>query len=205
VIEEFVIGTRPTPPSDRVLTTVLLTDIVRSTERASELGDAAWKALLSKHDQVVREAIARQRGREVKTTGDGFLVTFDGPARAVSAARQASDRLLTELGIEIRAGVHTGEVELHGDDVAGVAVHTCARVMSLAGPSEVLVSSTVKDLTAGSGLVFEDAGEHELKGAPDRWHLYRVVKQVTPSGDVRDGRPLPAVSRGWLRRGAWLL
>ncbi len=159
---------------DRVLATVLFTDIVGSTERAAELGDAAWKDLLERHHAAARAMIGRYRGTEVNTAGDGFLATFDGPARAVRCA-QAIGGAIRDLGLEIRAGCHTGEIEFAADDVQGLAVHIGARVAALAGPSEVLVSSTVKDLVAGSGLGFEDAGEHELKGVPDRWHLYRVL------------------------------
>ena len=158
---------------DRVLATVMFTDIVGSTERASALGDRRWKELLAAHHDVVRHLLARYRGREIDTAGDGFLATFDGPARAVRCARSTVEAVRA-LGLEIRAGCHTGEVELDGDEVRGIAVHIGSRVGALAGPSEVLVSSTVKDLVAGSGLVFEDAGEQELKGVPDQWHLYRV-------------------------------
>ena len=159
---------------DRVLATVMFTDIVGSTERASTLGDRRWKELLAAHHDVVRHLLARYRGREIDTAGDGFLATFDGPARAVRCARSTVEAV-RPLGLEIRAGCHTGEVELDGDEVRGIAVHIGSRVGALAGPSEVLVSSTVKDLVAGSGLVFEDAGEHELKGVSDRWRLYRVM------------------------------
>jgi len=173
-IQAFVTGERPAPPFDRLLATVLFTDIVGSTGRAAELGDAAWKELLSIHHTIVRRELERHRGREVDTAGDGFFVTFDGPARAVRGALAIVEELRS-VGIAIRAGVHTGEVEVEGDAVRGIAVHIGARVATLAEPGEVLVSSTVKDLVAGSGLVFEDRGEHELKGVPDRWHLYRVV------------------------------
>ena len=159
---------------DRSLATVLFTDIVGSTERASSMGDRAYRELLERHHATVRAMLARYRGREISTAGDGFLATFDGPARAIRCASAIVDAVQT-LGLEIRAGLHTGEVELLGDDIRGIAVHIGARVGALAGPNEVLVSQTVKDLVAGSGLVFEDAGEHELKGVPDRWHLYRVV------------------------------
>jgi class 3 adenylate cyclase len=159
---------------DRVLATVMLTDIVGSTERASSLGDRRWKELLAAHHDVVRHFLARYRGREVDTAGDGFLATFDGPARAVRCAL-AITSAVRDLGIDVRVGLHTGEIELEGDDVRGVAVHIGSRVSALAGPAQVLVSSTVKDLVAGSGLTFEDAGEHELKGVPDRWRLYRVA------------------------------
>jgi class 3 adenylate cyclase len=159
---------------DRVLATVMFTDIVGSTERASALGVRAWRELLADHDRVVRGSVARYRGREIKTLGDGFLATFDGPARAVRCAL-AITRAVRDLGIEVRVGLHTGEIELDGDDVRGLAVSIGARVGAAAAASEVRTSQTVKDLVAGSGLVFEDAGEHELKGVPDRWRLYRVV------------------------------
>ena len=159
---------------DRVLATVLFTDIVDSTAQGAALGDRKWREVREAHDRAVRGQLARFRGREIKTMGDGFLATFDGPGRAVQAAT-AIVRAVQPLGIEIRAGLHTGEIELDGNDVAGLAVAIGARVGAKAGPSEVLVSQTVKDLVAGSGLTFEDAGEHELKGVPDRWHLYRVV------------------------------
>ena len=162
---------------DRMLATVMFTDVVGSTDRACEVGDACWKGLLEKHNATVRAFLARYRGTEVTTTGDGFLATFDGPARAVKCA-QAICEAVKPLGLEVRAGCHTGEIELLGEggaDVGGIAVHIGARVAALAGPSEVLVSSTVKDLVAGSGLVFEDRGMHELKGVPDAWHLYAVT------------------------------
>jgi class 3 adenylate cyclase len=160
---------------DRVLATVLFTDIVDSTAQSAALGDHGWKELQTQHDQAVRANLARYRGREIRRMGDGFLATFDGPARGVRCA-DAIVAAMQPLGIEIRAGLHTGEVAIEGDDIAGLGVAIGARVGALARPSEVLVSQTVKDLTAGSGLRFEDAGEHELKGVPDRWHLYRVVK-----------------------------
>jgi class 3 adenylate cyclase len=173
-VRTFVAGLRPREETDRILATVLFTDIVGSTERAAELGDRAWRDLIAAHHAKARAELARYRGREIDTAGDGFLATFDGPARAVRCARAIADSV-RELGIQIRAGVHTGEVEVDGDAVRGIAVHVGARVAALAGPSEVMVSSTVKDLVAGSGLSFEDAGEHDLKGVPDRWRLYRVV------------------------------
>ena len=159
---------------DRMLATVLFTDIVHSTDKACEVGDACWKETLEKHNATVRAFLARYRGHEVKTTGDGFLATFDGPSRTVQCA-QAICEAVKPLGLEVRAGCHTGEIELMGSDVGGLAVHIGARVGALAGPSEVLVSSTVKDLTAGSGLVFTDRGEHVLRGVPGRWRLYRMV------------------------------
>ncbi len=174
-IQEFVTGVRPVHDLDRVLATVLFTDIVGSTEIAADVGDARWKDLLAAHDEHARAEIERHRGAYIDSTGDGLLATFDGPARAVRCA-QAIGEVVRPLGIEIRAGCHTGEIEIKGDDVTGIAVHIGARVCARAGASEVLVSSTVKDLVAGSGLSFEDAGEHDLKGVPDRWHLYRVVK-----------------------------
>jgi class 3 adenylate cyclase len=171
-----IAGVRPQAEDlDRVLATVVFTDIVGSTEHLSEVGDAAWRSILARHDERARAEIERHRGRYVDSTGDGLLATFDGPARAVRCA-QAIASAVRDLGIQIRAGVHTGEVELDGDAVRGIAVHIGARVATLGGPSDVLVSQTVKDLVAGSGLVFEDRGEHELKGVPDRWHLYRVLK-----------------------------
>ena len=159
---------------ERFLATVLFTDIVGSTARAAELGDRRWRELVEAHHARVRGQIARFRGREINTAGDGFFATFDGPVRGIRSA-QAIVESVRDLDLEIRAGLHTGEVEQVGDDVRGIAVHIGARVGALAGPSEVLVSQTVKDLVAGSGLAFEAAGEHELKGVPDRWRLYRVV------------------------------
>jgi len=159
---------------DRVLATVLFTDIVGSTEKACELGDRKWTELLDKYGATVRAFLARYRGNEVNTTGDGLLATFDGPARAVKCARSIC-AAVRPLGLEVRAGCHTGEIELLGADVGGIAVHIGARVAALAGPSEVLATSTVKDLVAGSGLAFDDRGEHRLKGVPDAWHLYALA------------------------------
>jgi class 3 adenylate cyclase/pimeloyl-ACP methyl ester carboxylesterase len=173
-IEAFLTGERHRPSLDRILSTVLFTDIVGSTQRLAELGDARWATLLARHDDLARREIERHRGRYIDSAGDGLLASFDGPARAVRCA-QALGAGLGELGLGMRAGCHTGEIELAGDRIRGLAVHIGARVGALARAGEVLVSSTVKDLTAGSGLVFEDAGEHELKGVPDRWHLYRVL------------------------------
>jgi len=173
-IEEFVTGTRPIPEPDRILATVLFTDIVGSTQRAVELGDRRWSELLGAHDAAVRRELERFRGREVDTAGDGFLATFDGPARAVRCALSIGGAV-RELGVDVRAGIHTGECELDGEKVRGIAVHTGARVAALAGAGEVLISQTVKDLTAGSGLEFADRGVHELKGVPGEWRLYAAV------------------------------
>jgi pimeloyl-ACP methyl ester carboxylesterase len=172
-IEEFLTGARRGPEPNRVLATVLFTDIVSSSEQATKLGDRRWRELLQRHHELVRRQLERYNGREVDTAGDGFLATFDGPARAIRCA-SAIDTGVRGLGLEIRAGVHTGECELFGEKVAGLAVHTGARVASKAGPGEVLVSQTVKDLVAGSGISFEDRGEHELKGV-GAWRLYSVV------------------------------
>jgi class 3 adenylate cyclase len=157
-----------------VLATVLFTDIVGSTEKASEIGDRRWRELLEQHHGLVRGELARYHGRELDTAGDGFFATFDGPARAIRAA-QAIAGGVRQLGIDIRSGVHTGECELHEGKIAGIAVSAGARVASAAGAGEVLVSSTVKDLVAGSGIEFEDRGTHDLKGVPGEWRLYLVV------------------------------
>jgi pimeloyl-ACP methyl ester carboxylesterase len=170
-IEEFLTGTRHAPETDRVLATVLFSDIVGSTAKAAELGDKDWKALLGRHDSSVRRQLQRFRGREVKTLGDSFLVTFDGPARAVRCA-EGIIQDLQSLGLEVRAGIHTGEIEMIGDDIGGIAVHIASRIGAIAAAGEVVVSSTVKDLSVGSGIVFEDRGIHALKGIPDRWQLY---------------------------------
>ncbi|HYZ76844.1 MAG TPA: adenylate/guanylate cyclase domain-containing protein [Gaiellaceae bacterium] len=170
-VEEFLTGARPVREPDRVLATVLFTDIVGSTQRAAELGDRRWRELLDAHETAVRRELVRFGGREVDTAGDGFLATFDGPARAIRAACAIRDSV-RGLGIELRAGVHTGECELANGKVRGIAVHTGARVAALAGPGEVLVSSTVRDLVAGSGISFEERGEHELKGVPGTWRVY---------------------------------
>ena len=174
-IEQFLTGKRPAPVFDRVLATVLFTDIVASTERAAELGDDAWRRMLGRHNEIVRDHLLRFRGKEVKTTGDGFLATFDGPARAVRAA-VAIEEAVRGLGLEIRAGLHTGECEIIGDDVGGIAVHIAARVATAANPGEVLASSTVRDLVVGSGIEFEDRGAHALKGVPGEWRLLSVVR-----------------------------
>jgi pimeloyl-ACP methyl ester carboxylesterase len=173
-IEEFLTGLRRGPEPDRVLATVLFTDLVGSTEHAVELGDTRWRYLLESHQAQVRRQLERFRGREVKTMGDGFLATFDGPARAIRCAQAVVDQS-RGLGLETRAGLHTGECELINDDVGGIAVHIAARVATLAEAREVLVSSTVKDLVAGSGLIFADRGVHPLKGVPDKWRLFAVA------------------------------
>jgi class 3 adenylate cyclase len=173
-LEEFVTGTRPAPASDRILATVLLTDIVGSTERAKDLGDQAWIALLDRHDRMVDTALHRFGGRAVKGTGDGVLATFDSPGRAIRCAVALRDDL-RHLGIEIRAGVHTGEIETRGEDIGGIGVHIAARVESNAQPNEVLVSGSVPPLVVGSGFDFEQRGEHELKGLPGTWQLFAVT------------------------------
>ncbi len=174
VVQEFLTGVRPSPPIDRVLTTILFTDIVRSTDRATRMGDQDWRRLLLKHNELVRKELSHFRGREVKTTGDGFLATFDGPARAIKCA-EAIRASLAPLGIEIRAGLHTGECELLGDDIGGVAVHIAARVLEKAGKGEIVASSTVKDLVSGSGTRFQERGWHTFKGVQGRWRLFRVI------------------------------
>jgi len=172
-VQEFLTGNRPHPEPDRVLATVLFTDIVESTRKAAEIGDARWRDLLEAHRKLVRMELDRHRGREIDVTGDGFLATFDGPARAIRCAVAIRDAVRS-LGLEIRAGLHTGEIELMDGNIGGIAVHIGARVMSLAGPSEVLVTSTVKELVAGSGIEFDDRGLHELKGVPDQWRVLAV-------------------------------
>jgi len=172
-ILEFVTGSRPGPDVDRVLSTVLFVDIVGSTERAAGIGDRRWHELLERYYGVAGAEIDRFRGRTVKHLGDGVLATFDGPARAVRCAQALADRS-RDLGLELRSGVHTGEIELMGDDVGGIAVHIGSRVADVAKPGEVVVSSTVKDLVAGSGISFADRGTHALKGVPDEWRLYAV-------------------------------
>jgi class 3 adenylate cyclase len=173
-IQEFLTGVREPVAPDRILATVLFTDIVGSTVLATETGDRGWAELLERHHAIVRRELARFRGHEVDTVGDGFFATFDGPARAIRCARAISSSV-RELGVEVRSGIHAGECELLDGKVGGIAVHTGARVASLAGPNEVLVSSTVKDLVAGSGLSFHDRGQHALKGIPGEWQLYQVV------------------------------
>ena len=184
-------GGGPTLPQgsdpDRVLATVMFSDIVSSTEQAAQIGDRRWRELLDRHDDLIREELSDHGGREVKMTGDGFLALFDGPARAIRCA-VAIQRALQAEGIEVRIGLHSGEVELRGSDVGGIAVHLGSRVASMAAPGEVVVSSTVRDLVAGSGIRFDDRGEHELKGVPERWHLYAVT---APSPDDGPGPMAP--------------
>jgi class 3 adenylate cyclase len=189
-VEQFLTGARQSREPDRVLATVLFTDIVESTKRASELGDRRWRELLDAHDATARRQVETHGGRVVKSLGDGHLATFDGPARAIRCARALADDA-DSLGIQIRAGVHTGECETMGDDVGGMAVHIGARVMSEAGPGEVLVSSAVRDLVVGSGIDFIDRGAHELKGVPGRWALLAVGDGGTESGRDRTVRQTP--------------
>jgi class 3 adenylate cyclase len=170
-VQAFLTGARSGPEPDRVLATVLFTDIVGATQRAAEMGDRAWKELLRQHHFAVRQQLERHRGREIDTAGDGFLATFDGPARC---GRAIAD-VLKGLNIQVRAGVHTGECEVIGEKLGGIAVHIGARVMSLAGADEILVSSTVKDLVAGSGLRFKSLGAHVLKGVPGEWSLFAAI------------------------------
>jgi class 3 adenylate cyclase len=172
-IAEFLTGERPEVKVDRILTTMLFTDIVGSTALAASLGDSRWRALLDAHDRKIREQLDRFRGREVVTTGDGFMASFDGPARAIRCAKAIVESV-EPLGIEIRAGLHTGECEVRDENLGGIAVHIAARVGALAGPGEVVVSSTLKDLVAGSGIQFQERGEHELKGVPGPWKLFAV-------------------------------
>jgi len=171
----FVTGTHGMQATNRFLTTVLFLDIVGSTERAAQLGDTAWLALLRKYYDVSRQEFVRFRGREVNSAGDGLLATFDGPARAIRCAWAIGEKI-APMGIEVRAGVHTGECELIDKNVGGIAVHVGSRVMAHAGANEVIVSSTVKDLVAGSGLRFESRGVHVLKGVPGKWRLYAVKR-----------------------------
>jgi class 3 adenylate cyclase len=175
-IQEFLTGDRPAPDTDRVLATVMFTDIVGSTEMAARLADRAWSVLLANHHAIVRMHLDRFRGQEIDTAGDGFLASFDGPARAIRCAKAIAEGV-RELGIEVRAGLHTGECQSMGDRLTGIAVHIAARVCALAGAGEVLTSGTVRDLVAGSGIRFEDRGVHELRGVPDTWRLYEVISE----------------------------
>lgn len=172
-IEEFITGERRRLEPDRVVATVMFTDIAGSTQRAAEVGDARWRELRSSWHAVMRKELAAFRGREVDTAGDGLLATFDGPARAIRCACSVRERVHA-LGLQVRIGLHTGECELSGEGVVGIAVHIGARVAAMAGPDEILVSSTVRDLVAGSGLQFVDRGSHQLKGVPGEWRLYLV-------------------------------
>lgn len=174
-IREFLTGVRQAPVTNRALATILFTDIVGSTEQAAKLGDRHWRELLDRHDEVLRDAVGRFQGRLVKTTGDGGLATFDGPTRAIEAARAIAHGTRA-LRLEIRAGLHTGECEVRGEDVGGIAVHIASRIAGLAAGGELLVSRTVKDLVVGSGIAFEDRGMHTLKGVPDQWHLFTVTQ-----------------------------
>ena len=174
MIEEFLTGTRPASAQDRILATVMFTDIVGSTDLAARLGDQRWLDLRAAHDGLVRTHLGRYRGEEVATTGDGFLATFDGPARAVRCASEITSAVRS-LGIEIRAGLHTGEVEIQDGQIAGIAVHIAARVMALAHEGRVLVSGTVKDLVVGSAIQFADSGSHQLRGVPGEWRLFEVT------------------------------
>jgi class 3 adenylate cyclase len=174
-VEEFLTGSRSSGPPDRVLATVLFTDIVDSTAKAAELGDRRWKELIREHDAIVERELARYRGRRIHSTGDGVLATFDGPARAIGCAVAIRDAVRA-ADLEVRLGLHTGEIELHGSDVAGIAVHIGARVSAKAGPGEILVSRTVVDLVTGSGLRFEDRGSHVLKGVPGEWQLFALAE-----------------------------
>ncbi|WNG93103.1 adenylate/guanylate cyclase domain-containing protein [Mycobacterium sp. ITM-2016-00318] len=211
-VEEFVTGVRGLPESETLLATVLFTDIVGSTERAASLGDATWRAVLEEHDEIVRRQLAAHGGREIKNLGDGFLAMFDRPARAVRSATNIASEAAS-LGISIRAGLHTGECEQRGDDVAGLAVHIGARIGALAAPDEVLVSGTVRDLVLGSGIDFADRGHHVLKGVPGEWHLFAVEGTSVPLPLADDrassslaeralystGRRAPAVGRAFNR------
>ena len=172
-VQEFLTGARAIPEPNRVLATVLFTDIVGSTERAAVMGDRAWQELLDSHHALVRKELAQFRGREIKTVGDAFIATFDGPARAMRCACAIRDSV-GSIGVEIRAGLHTGEIEITDHDIGGIAVHIAARIMSVAKPGEILVSSTVKDLSVGSGIAFIDRGAQVLKGVPDEWRLFTV-------------------------------
>ncbi len=171
--EEFLTGMRPKPVATRVLATILFTDIVESTRLAHELGDKAWKDVLDRHDRLCRDCVEKFRGHLIKRTGDGVHATFDGPGRAIACAREILEGGRA-LGLDIRAGLHTGECEIRGDETEGVAVHLAARVAALADAGEVLVSRTVRDLVAGSDVVFTDRGSHALRGFPDEWQLYAV-------------------------------
>lgn len=198
-IEEFLTGARARPRSDRVLATVLFTDMVGSTQRAAELGDSGWRRLLERHDSLVRAELERFGGREVKQTGDGFLATFDGPARAIRCASSIIAAAY-ELGVQVRTGLHCGECELIGDDIGGVAVHLAARVCELAAPGEVLVSGTVKDLVMGSGVELVDRGTHDLKGVPGEWRLFAVGAERPASSSAPAAFDQPGLADRAVRR-----
>jgi class 3 adenylate cyclase len=184
-IEEFVTGRLPAHDVDRVLATVLFTDVVSSTDQAAGMGDRRWSELLATHDGVTRDELERFRGREIRTTGDGFLATFDGPGRAVRCACAIRDAVRA-IGIQVRVGLHTGEIELHGDEIGGIAVHISQRVQAMAQPDEVLVSRTVADLVGGSGIPFADRGSHALKGVPNPWQLFAVEDPQLRSDPARE-------------------
>jgi class 3 adenylate cyclase len=173
-LARFLTGQRPPVEIDRVLTTVLFTDIVASTQRAASLGDRSWRSVLDAHDHAVRDQLRRFRGRELNTTGDGFVAAFDGPARAIRCSKEIT-KAVRGFGLEVRAGLHTGECEVRGDGLGGLAVHIAARVAAMAGPGEVLVSGTVRDLVVGSGIEFAERGDHELRGVPGSWKLFAVA------------------------------
>jgi pimeloyl-ACP methyl ester carboxylesterase len=187
-IEEFLTGVREHSRTDRVLATVLITDLVGSTERATALGDTAWRGVMARHDELVRAQLRRFDGREVKHTGDGLLATFDGPARAIRCAKTICETAPGELGLGVRAGIHTGEVEIVGEDLRGVGVHIAARVSAKAAAGEVLVSSTVKELVTGSGIELTDRGTYELKGVPGQWRIYSASDDRLGDGE-REGAP----------------
>jgi class 3 adenylate cyclase len=180
-LRSFLGGSPTDADQDRTLATVMFTDIVGSTERVAEIGDRAWRELLAAFRSTIRFELTRFRGIEIDTAGDGFLARFDGPARAIRCAAAIAEATAA-LGVQVRTGLHTGEVEAIGQQVSGLAVHIGSRVAGVAGPNEVLVSSTVKDLVAGSGIGFEDRGDHELKGVPDRWRLFAVVRPLDGPG-----------------------
>jgi class 3 adenylate cyclase len=208
-IEEFLTGARHAPTPDRILTTVMFTDIVASTEQAASLGDARWRELVARHDELVRSQIERFRGRAVKTMGDGFLATFDGPARAIRCA-SSIEEAVRPMEIQVRAGLHTGECELVGEDIGGMTVNIGARIGSLARGDEVLVSRTVKDLVVGSGITFRDRGTHLLRGVPGEWELYGVDTIETPGSnrivpDQRERRVSDRVAAGAARRSPKLM
>jgi class 3 adenylate cyclase len=196
-VEEFLTGARPVAESERILATVMFSDIVDSTRLAAEMGDRRWRGVLEALESGLGGVLMRYRGRAVKTMGDGFLATFDGPARAIRCAAEIRDLARRDFGLEVRCGLHTGEIELIGDDVGGIAVHIGARVGARAAPGEVLVSGTVKDLVVGSGITFAERGEHELKGVPGRWRLWAVAQSDDAAGPRREAG---AAGAGQLRQ-----